>query len=197
MKILHDAVPYSLFHRLKTFIEDESFSWYYCKATAYGSDAISNLYSGSFSHTAFSHQHGKNSSFSDFSESCLYTILDKMEVKIKKLIRIRVGFIPISGEYYIHSPHVDFTIPHKVGILYMNDSDGDTILYNEKYDPNHLEGSFSYYQKVLKEKVSISERSTPKENKFIMFDGASYHSSSTPIKTKKRISINYTFETHD
>ncbi len=196
MKMIHNALPSSIFSNVKSTLEEPFFPWYYVENTAYGSSS-DKLNNGSFFHTAFDLDNGiQKNYYSNLLEFCLMSILDKVGLDIKKLIRIRIGLITISPNVFIHSPHVDIDRPHKVGLLYINDSDGDTIIYNEKYNQSYGENNISYYKNVLKENVSILSRSTPEENKFIMFDGMHYHSSSTPVKTSRRIVVNYAFETY-
>ena len=62
-----------------------------------------------------------------------------------------------------------------IGLYYINDSDGDTIIY-EGRDKNNLK---------------IANKVSPKKGRIILFDGSQYHSSSYPLKTDKRMVINY------
>ena len=58
----------------------------------------------------------------------------------KTLLRIRLGLFTqnaAAGPY--HNPHVDFYLPHQNALYYVNDSDGDTFIFNETYDDVSLE----------------------------------------------------------
>ena len=68
-----------------------------------------------------------------------------------------------------------------VMIYYVNDSDGDTIFFNEKHTGT-----------IDNSKKTISQRITPKKNKCIIFDGLQYHAGSTP-KNSHRMFININF----
>jgi len=70
-------------------------------------------------------------------------------------------------------PHIDDPLPHYVGLYYVDDSDGDTILYN----------------KDKSEMVRVS----PKKGRMVFFKGDILHSSSHPYKYKKRTNININF----
>lgn len=108
-----------------------------------------------------------------------------IEEKIKKNIvvtRVRAGMFFSNGYSGIHFPHVDYYSPHKTMLYYVNDSDGDTILFNEKFDENNKNPSLSIMQSV-----------SPKMGRAIIFDGLRYHSSSVPEKAKKRLTININF----
>jgi len=87
-------------------------------------------------------------------------------------------------------PHVDFPkdffrskyqeedVNHFVLLCYINDSDGPTVIYNEK--DQGLE---------IKE-LSIKEKIDPKAGRAIFFEGDQYHSSSFPVNSNKRMVLN-------
>jgi len=50
------------------------------------------------------------------------------------------------------------------------------------------------YDKILKREVSIKQKVECKENRFVMFDGYNYHSSTCPTNVNRRIVINFDFE---
>ena len=68
----------------------------------------------------------------------------------------------------VDSPHVDLIVPHFVMLYYVNDSDGDTLIYNEKtkfaacYPDDEMEFT-------LKKQVS------PKQGRVVLFDGIHWH----------------------
>lgn len=187
-----NAVPLSLFGKVKDFIGSDNFPWFYSNNTAYTLTNSQNLYNGSFFHIAMMDGR-KNSEVAHSLEDCLYLVLESMNVSLNRLHRIRIGFIPISPVCHVNMPHVDVPFNHNVGLLYLNDSDGDTIVYKEKFQPSKKD-VLQYFQQDLNGIVSELSRFTPRENKFIMFDGMHFHSSSTPIKTKRRIAVNFVFD---
>jgi hypothetical protein len=78
-------------------------------------------------------------------------------------------------------PHVD-SQENKFfsGILYLNDSDGYTFLFDQFYNDNF--NNFTIYKKIL-----------PQANKLIIFDSNRYHASSNPYKNDFRTVINLVF----
>jgi hypothetical protein len=70
------------------------------------------------------------------------------------------------------NPHVDAQFEHLVVLYYVNDSDGDTFIFDKTSeeisipDPN----------------MKIIKRITPKKGRAILFNGNRYHSSSCPTK---------------
>ncbi len=187
----YDAVSGSLFRKARDIIFSDNFPWYYVAATAYTEDVeeYETLYNGSFYHLA------RNSEIANTLEDCLLTAADKACVIVNRIHRIRIGMIPICPVESINPPHTDMEMPHKVGLLYMNDSDGYTYLYNEKYDLNYSKNNSGlYYREVLDRKTTVKDKILAEENKIIFFDGLTYHSSSAPTKTKRRIAVNYVFD---
>ncbi len=49
--------------------------------------------------------------------------------------RIKINLLPRrETKHLYHTPHVDFDQPHWTIIYYVNDSDGPTIFFKQKYD---------------------------------------------------------------
>ena len=107
-----------------------------------------------------------------------------------KIVRIKANYKTQcrSGTEDMHTtPHIDMRLqqdgspdgfrvefPHTVIIYYVNDSDGDTFLFNS----NGTEMT----------------RVEPKKGRFLIFDGQIYHAGSFPIHHLDRIVINYNIE---
>ena len=72
-------------------------------------------------------------------------------------------------------PHIDIRDNEHIGLIYyVNDSDGDTFMFN-----NNLE---------------IRKRITPKKNRAVVFKGNILHSAGHPLKTNRRLVINFDFK---
>ena len=121
-------------------------------------------------------------------------LLDNVNEKLKSICRIRLGLHNISPVNQIGGIHVDENFDHRVAIFYLNDSDGDTYIYNEQYVPNNKQNYdwHQYFNNIVL-KTTIMEQSTPKENKLICFDGKNYHSSRNPTNTARRVVMNITY----
>jgi hypothetical protein len=105
---------------------------------------------------------------------------------VKEVERSRAVLLyknPTFGDFY-QGPHTDYSNPHMVMIYYVSDSDGDTIIFNEKHTGT-----------IDNSKKTISQRITPKKNKCIIFDGLQYHAGSIPKNSHRMfININFCFE---
>ena len=78
----------------------------------------------------------------------------------------------IYPENTLHIPHRDMNINHYVSILYCNDADGDTIIYNET---------------CKQENYTIQKKISPVKNRLVFFDGSYYHTGHSPSKNNYRI----------
>ena len=87
---------------------------------------------------------------------------------------------PINTDGTVDVPHVDIhgDIDFIVALYYVVDSDGDTLIYNERY--KGLEGQYT-----------IKESVTPKQGRIVIFDGRLYHTAKQPINSNTRCIVNY------
>jgi hypothetical protein len=146
-----------------------------------------------FVHVMYNNGQGATS---QYFNKIAYPILKQaektLETKINQILRIRTRMtIPIPGytENNFSPPHVDLrdiNISYKTLVYYVNDSDGDFILFNEKHN-NEIEKNLSNF------KFTETTRVSPKKNRAIFFDGHTYHSGNAPINNKYRIVVNIDF----
>lgn len=131
-----------------------------------------------------------------FIKPLVFQISDTIGVTIFKLLRIRLGFLlPGNAPAAPATPHVDFFYPHYTACYYVNDSDGDTVIYDQKLnDIGNQEINQDIVQNYVKQtNFTIAQRCTPKKGSVCVFDGKHFHSSTNPFKSKKRfvITINW------
>jgi hypothetical protein len=121
----------------------------------------------------------------------LFTYCEKANLPFTTLLRIRIGLFPRTMiDVPHHNPHVDFYIPHRVGIYYVNNSDGDTFVFNETSEQVGLEESVRYTKEG---KFTLAKQLSPKKGRMIGFDGKYYHASMHPMKSASRIAIAFAF----
>jgi hypothetical protein len=102
-----------------------------------------------------------------------------------KVIRCKVNATyPTAGfldnEY--NPPHKDQEDPNMlVGIYYVNDSDGDTLFFEEP-ESNFTLGEFKVLAKV-----------SPKKGSFVLFPASVLHAGRPPIIASSRYVINFNF----
>ncbi len=192
MNVLDNALSPQLFNYIKSQIFDSNFPWYYHHTSNKLSEE--SMYGNSFSHLILDNNK-VNSLIAADCRAALYTLADKIGLKIDSVSRIRAGLLePKPTGLYTNTPHVDNEyLEHHVGLLYLNDSDGDTLIYNEQYNPKSGLTESDYYDIVLHRKVTVNQNIECKENRFVCFDGYTYHSSTCPMNVNRRITVNFNF----
>ena len=105
----------------------------------------------------------------------------KHDFKLLQFYRTRVNRTPLSQDPRPLIPHVDLRNRHKhyILLIFLNDSDGDTIMYDLKVDG-----------KVHKEDDLIPlKRFSPKAGRAVLFDGDYFHAWEHPQHHDYRISM--------
>lgn len=113
--------------------------------------------------------HEPCSHFCDFVENIVKKFCIKNNIGFKKILRGSVNLsFPLNEENYKPAAvHQDYDFDHKQMLIYLNDSDGDTILYD-------------------KETKKITNRITPEKFKIICFDNVP-HVGLGPTKSSRRV----------
>jgi len=184
--IIENAVPHLLFERFQHQLMSFDTEWHYMPSSAYKS--INDF--PSFTHTAL-FDGVKTSDLLYLYESVLLCGLSKANIEPKSLIRLRCGMFMKADQNYDHLPHIDYDFPHMVAVYYLNETDGDTVLYKEKFQ-NEGMNALDYYELKLNNQVNEDIRISPKPNTMVIFDGLTYHSSSSPTKDR-RVVANFNF----
>ena len=94
----------------------------------------------------------------------------------KQIIRMRMDMTVNRGQSYLNEAHVDLTYPHITTIFYVNDVDGNTLIYDQ------MNGDDS--------ELTIKQEIEPKANRLIVFDGLHLHTGHTPTTCNQRVLIN-------
>ena len=121
----------------------------------------------------------------------LFTKLSKF-YSPSNLIRAKINFYPKGEKLIIHSPHIDYDFEHKTGLFYINTADGNTTIFNEKFDRSLASNSFDQFN-LIQDNLTIKKIITPRENTVAIFDGLHYHQSSTTTTVPRRIVINFNY----
>jgi hypothetical protein len=141
----------------------------------------------SFHHTPMQRGANEASFIWDKVKPIVFASEEKFGIEVSNIIRCRINLtcpVPNFGSDNYNVPHVDwpdldnyFTL-----LYYLDDSDGDTFIFNE-----HIDDGFP-------NTVTIDQRISPKSNMALLVDGGKYHASSNPVKSNKRITINFNIE---
>ena len=162
---------------------DSDFPWFYIEDVTAAGDEDSQHRPG------LGHQYVE---FDDISPGIVVSDYHDLMIPMLKKVGFRVGIsdvkviqgrsflqFPIKERGEPDLPHIDIMDKnHIVGLYYVVDSDGDTIIYNERKE------SKTY---TIKQKV------TPKQGRIVIFDGGLYHTAEQPLNNTRCI-VNYNIE---
>ena len=148
--------------------------WYYVPNIAIDdpNEKPSELHSG-FSHNTMNMETKTIESTYAFTFlPILFEACKRKDLFVSDVIQSRLFCHPAKPEANIQNgKHRDLLYDHKVCLYYFNDSDGDTVFFDD--DDNEI------------------FRQTPKKNTAVIFDGNIQHCSSTP--TQRRVILNINF----
>jgi hypothetical protein len=126
--------------------------------------------------------------------------LNKINKKLLKKYRIRINktiphIFDLKEEYKLL--HIDLAEAHITMIYYINDSDGDTLIFNNKNN-EHLNNitDFINNDNFLNPKnFELTKSISPKKGRVVMFAGNSWHYGKYPTKGERNIiNINLVIE---
>jgi hypothetical protein len=171
MIIIDDVLPKTYADEIENTLFSPSFPWYYADDITYGQNAGEMEKTFGFFHMLYSSME-RVSTYGSFFEPLYHIALSKAEVDIHQpyIYQARTFLqVPSIKPRLYNNKHVDMVNPHLVVLYYVNDSDGDTHLF---------------------EGLEIIKKIEPKKNRVVIFDGSIYHSSGTPALNKRCV-INF------
>jgi len=180
-----NVIPVGLQNQIQELFEDSFFPWFLCKhknltATPNEYQYYKNITNNLFEYTQFTHNFVSdekiNSKFVDLPLILFQTISTAYNFN-SKIIRIKANLCPrvtVENVNAHQTPHVDSNHKHWVMIYYVNDSDGDTFLF----DPDT---------------VTVKHRISPKKGRIIVFNGNVLHAGMHPRNCDYRMVINFNF----
>ena len=156
--------------------KDYEFPWYYTK------DVTKSDSQDSQKRPAFTHGYVKLSGiviseFHDIFLNLIKVCCHRLQMTEVDVIQGRSFLqLPLTTKKgKVDTPHIDTDDKHFVMLYYVVDSDGDTIIYNEK---------------VESEEYTIKKSVTPKQGRVVLFDGGLYHTAEQPTKDTRCV-VNY------
>ena len=170
---------------IENFVTSDQFPWFIQKDIAgaeYNFNDENYFPSSGLTHVSYKDGNINSIYFKDEInfERIVINLTKSFGVDLKEILRIKLNLTtPVPGYKSNNycTPHTDITSPHWVLLYYINDSDGDTIFFE-----NLVEGN----QTPLK----ITYRISPKKGTCVLFDGSIYHTQSNPMNSPTRINLN-------
>jgi hypothetical protein len=139
---------------------------------------------GQFTHAVLDEGHIV-SNLHGFVYPILYIFAEKAGITVNKISRIKINLILQDKTFKninYNFPHSDRGTGDKVFLYYINDSDGDTFLFNEYDDYETIPDTFT-----------VKDRITPRKGTGVFFLSNRFHASSNPAIAKNRYVINFNF----
>lgn len=186
MEIVDNFINEIIQEEINSYIRRNNFSWNYCK------DGTQRLYDKRYhfidENTIDSPQftHDLNNSHDSFvTQYLLHCMKDYFGRSFSdRILRIKANMLLQNKEYKPHNyhiPHCDYEENAESALYYIDDSDGDTFIFNEK--PN-----------INLTNVTIRDRIAPVKGRLVLFDSTYLHASSSPVISSERLVINFLFK---
>jgi len=185
--VFDDIVDLEYQERIKNILIGEEtfngyyFPWYFTQDVTKHNDVDSQKRSAFFHGYVVSDNDNTMGTIDSIFHDIFITLLENACRKIdKQNVNVIKGrsFLQLPINYKgerIDTPHVDIVGDHFVILYYVCDSDGDTIIYNEK---------------VKSDNYTIQNRITPKQGRVVLFDGSYYHTAEQPTDNIRCV-VNY------
>ena len=191
MEIIENLLSPSHFNLVtQDVMNNDAFPWFRTLSTSHENDQP-DIWSASWYHTVFRDlDRTPKSVLASTFFPVLAIGMDRCNLRLTSLMRVRLGMITTTPQTYVHAPHIDADEEHYTALYYLNDADGDTIFYDQLYKPGMPMNSQEYASKA---NMKVFAREKPTKNKFVLFNGLRYHSSSSPTQSAQRIVVNFNF----
>jgi len=188
IEVFDDVISKDYQRYILNLVNEQDFPLYFRPniVTYNYSDVKQNIHG--FTHQLFEHNKAVSTYFNTIYPMVL-SITEKTGVRFNTLERMRFNFVlgnPESKMDY-HMPHVDNYTPHLVAIYYVNDCDGDTVIFDQFLEVPSLEKDEEMLQLNT---WTVKKRIEPKMGRIVVFDGRYYHASSYTKTQPYRCVIN-------
>lgn len=192
MMFLNDVLSPEDFKNLSNLVMSTEFPWYWQSHVSLPSWCVINdpnaIETFGWNHQVYNKETNFKGNFLEAFAPVLQQIKNYAGKRIE-FIRIRLSMKVYKQGFTINNynlPHIDYNFPHKTAIFYLNNSDGPTWIFNERFNGQEEPTEFT-----------INEKINPRENGMILLDGLQYHTASNPIKSDRRVILNINYVEHN
>lgn len=196
--IIDDFIPLVFQKSLYDLLCGDEIQWRFSKYSTYSKNENRPWFveEETKEHIQFKHYFVKDnttkSNFLPYVAPLIAAYENTVGKKISSTMRIKANLLMPQEGTKLQPPHLDDNEPdayregvyhgdRKVLIYYVNDGDGDTVLYNEKY----------YGEPVGK--LTRQQVITPQRGRAVIFDANQLHSACLPTVKRYRLIINCIF----
>lgn len=168
-------------NNIEKLLTSEPFEWHYNLSTVSGVEKTDEKEydTSQFTHLFYFENEIKTSID---NLNVIKPLLDKLE--IKKIFKIKANLLtPHPDPKHYHLPHWDIDeLGHTTLLYYVNDSDGDTILFDKLANDKELDN------------LSIIHKETPVKGNALKFNSDRFHASNNPVNYQSRIVLNIVYK---
>lgn len=193
IKIIDNIVPVDEQDRILDMVQDYRFDWHFGPSNVYENDVnqgtcfLDNytVDSCQFTHLFLHTQIKFLDPGYEAIRPLVNSIQNQFDLASTHVFRVKANMLTNNRKFYpiAYNPaHVDGDYEHYSVVYYVNDSDGDTIIFNETYGSKFDE-------------LTVQARVTPKKGRAVLFPGKYFHSSSNPIDSQWRSVFNINLST--
>lgn len=175
INVIDNFVDKSYHKSLLDLLSGQQFQWTYLDNIAYSKDkmATSQLPAFGLAHMLYckpdNNYKSEHYGIIDFiAQSALHFS------GCNEIHRIRAAMSFYANPRFIHQPHIDYEEKHIAAVYYVNESDGETVIYKDQGN-------------------EILQTVEPKPNRIVFFDGNLWHTNYSPNEHKNRIILNFNF----
>ena len=182
-------IPKSFENEIENMMGSNTTPWYFQSSTLdiFDYPHIDGMYDTSqFTHLILKPNHAESFVW-QIVRPVLFFIEKELDIHIKSIQRCKANLLVPNknmGKDNFHPPHHDgYDESKKIlsALYYVNDSDGDTFFFDAAWPSTP-------------ENMTITKRVSPEKGKVVVFDAPTYHASSPPIDSERRIVLNWVFE---
>ena len=171
MQVIDNFLTPSYHYEILQFVEGSEMQWFYTPDITTEGNVSKQLGLHGFSNHFYDiMRETPPSPFQSLMMPFLFQVKDV--VKSPRVLRARLDMTLYNPfclpDACAHTPHVDMDGEHHTAVYYVNDSDGDTIIGDEKVSPN--------------------------ANRVVIFDGSTLHNGHSPCEHNNRIIINSNYD---
>lgn len=167
------------------------FPWVLNKNMVSGDDCFVNQKNNPPGFNHFLYERGQPiSSYFNLIYPLVLSITSQSGIPCNRLFRMRANLTLANqkSESSLLMPHIDSFHKHWVAIYYVNDSDGETVIFNEKNED--FDSGEADIKRIKEGNFTVKHRVTPKQGKLIAFPGEYYHTASFCNESDYRCLIN-------
>jgi hypothetical protein len=192
MKVIDNFLNQKDFLELQRIVMSKDFPWFYIEHASLNpednniEDTLA-IETPGFNHILFDREWNVRS----FTYETMSAFFKKIETEFgfseSDILRARFSMkVPKIGfkDINYNLPHIDYYFPHHTMIYYINDSDGDTRIFDQYYTMTGIKTG------IAQKDFTIENQVTPKANRLVWIDGLQYHTASNPIVNNRRIVFN-------